>query len=409
MRKPRIFVPFVLFIFLFVFAQTQGFAKDDWVKVKSKNFYLIGNAADKDIRRVANKLEQFRVVFSSLFPGMKFTSPIPTTVIVFKSGKAFGPYKPVNAAGKTTEWTAGYFQPGEDINYIALSTEGEKDETYRTIFHEYVHLLVDNTMGRSNVPPWFNEGLAEYYEQFSIENDQKVTLGGLNNDSLYLLSTTKLIPLETFFNVDYTGLHQQGSHGAGIFYAQSWAMIHYLIQGNHGARLKQMGNFLDLLVKGVKTREAFDQAFQTDYATMETELKNYVAQRKFNVSIATFQQKLQFEAEMQGAPVTEAEAKATLGDLLAHTRRLDEAEAHLSEALALDGESVMANTSMGFVKMRQRKFDEAKKYLEKAAAVDQQNYLVYFRYAYTLSREYTDSNDLISTFSDETAGKCARR
>lgn len=403
MKKHRIFVHLALFLVLFSVIQAE--AKDEWVRVKSKNFSLIGNAADKDIRRVATKLEQFRVVFSNLFPSMKFTSAIPTTVIVFKSDKAFKPYIPINDTGKATDWVAGYFQPGEDINYITLTTEGEREETFRTIFHEYTHFLVDNTMGRSNVPPWFNEGLAEYYERFLIEGDQKVTLGGLNSGHLDLLRTNQLIPLEQFFSIDYPSLHRQGKHGASVFYAEAWALMHYLIQGNGGVRVNQMGAFLNLLMKGVKNRDAFQQAFKMDYAAMDAELRKYIGQNRFNISVATFQEKLLFEADMQSSPMSGAEAKANLGDLLAHSHRLNDAETHLQEALALDPNSVMAHTSMGFVKMRQRKFDEAKKHLEKAVATDQKNFMVYFRYAYALSKEYTDSQNLISGYPEETARK----
>lgn len=405
MKIRSFFAAVGLFLVMAFVTLPEAHAKDEWIKVRSKNFYLTGNATDKDIRRIATRLEQFRTVFSSLFPKMKFVSPIPTTVIVFKSDKAFKPYKPVNASGKTTEWVAGYFQPGEDINYITLTTERERDETFRTIFHEYVHFLVDNTLGKSRVPPWFNEGLAEYYEQFSIENDQKVTLGSPNQNALMLLGNKGLIPLETFFDIDYQALYQQGGHGASIFYAQSWAMMHYLVQGNQGKRNPQLAAFLELLARGTKTREAFQQAFQTDYAAMDVELKRYLAQNTFNMSVANFTQKLAFEADMATSPMTDAEAKATLGDLLSHSDRLADAETHLMEALAMDGESVMANTALGFVKMRQRKFDEAKKYLEKAAAVDKQNFLVYYRYAYTLGREFVDSNHQISAYSDEAAAK----
>lgn len=405
MRIRGSFAAVGLFLVMAVFACPEAAARDEWIKVRSKNFYLTGNAAEKDIRRIANKLEQFRTVFSNLFPRMKFVSPIPTTVIVFKNDKSFRPYKPLNAAGKTTDWVAGYFQPGDDINYITLTTEGEQNETYGTIFHEYVHFLVDNTLGHSRVPPWFNEGLAEYYERFSIEDDQKVTLGSLNQQALARLETSKPIPLETFFDIDYSTLHQQGDHGAGMFYSQSWALMHYLVQGNEGKRNVQLGVFLDLMIKGVKTREAFQQAFQTDYASMDTELRRYVAQKTFNTSVALFKQKLTFEADMQSSPMTDAEAKATLGDLLSHSDRLMDAETHLMEALALDPGSVMANTALGFVKMRQEKYDEAKKYLEKAAAVDKQNYLVYYRYAYILSREFVDANRMIAPYSDETAQK----
>lgn len=382
-----------------------AFAKDEWIRVQSQNFSLIGNASDKDIRRVATKMEQFREVFKRLFPKLQFTSPVPTTVIVFKSEKSFKPYKPVNADGKTRDWTAGYFQPGEDINYVVLSVEGEKQQTYQTIFHEYVHLLVNNSFGRSRIPPWFNEGTAEYYDQFSIEDDQKVQLGGLNSNHLYTLQQTKLIPFETFFNIDYYSLHQQGNHSANIFYAQSWALMHYLFHANGGARQDQIGVFLNARLNGMPAKDAFQTAFKTDFATMEKELKKYVEQRTYRVSVATFEKKLVFDTGMTSSPMSEAEAKTNLGDLLLHTNRLPEAEAHLLEAIATDPESAFANTALGMVRMRQKKFPEAKKHLEKALAAESKNHLIYYQYAYLLSRESMGENNYFSNFPDESTKK----
>src|SRR5882762_9461928 len=162
-------------------AARSATAKDTWTSVHSKNFTLVGNASEKDIRLVANRLEQFRNVFGLLFPTITMNSPVPTTVIVFKSDSSYKPFK-VNPN------VAGYFQPGEDVNYITLTSEKSSDEQpYRTIFHEYVHLLVENTMG-GTVPLWFNEGLAEYYSTFDItDENRKVILGDLvRNHVLYL-------------------------------------------------------------------------------------------------------------------------------------------------------------------------------------------------------------------------------
>src|SRR5215207_2087703 len=171
-------------------------AKDEWLRIQSKNFQLVGNASEKDLLRAATKLEQFRRVFTQLFPRMNFNSPIPTRVVVFRDKKAYEQFRVI-------EWAAGYFQPGDDVNYIVLTAEGSETQNYTTIFHEYTHFLIDNSLGRSKIPPWFNEGIAEYYEQFLIENDQKVTLGGLNNAHLQLLSRNPLIPFESFFATDY--------------------------------------------------------------------------------------------------------------------------------------------------------------------------------------------------------------
>src|SRR5215210_1706245 len=95
--------------------QSETFAKDTWTSVRSKNFFLVGNASEKEIKRVATRLEQFRDVLSRLLNKANLTSSTPTTVVVFKSRSAYAPFAPPN--------TAGYFQPGPDMNYIALSEE----------------------------------------------------------------------------------------------------------------------------------------------------------------------------------------------------------------------------------------------------------------------------------------------
>ncbi|MEP6788993.1 MAG: hypothetical protein ABJB40_11220, partial [Acidobacteriota bacterium] len=132
-------ITLVLLTFSFIFAANREVAaKDEWVQVKSKNFFLIGNAPEKDIRKVATRLEQFRETFRLLFTHTNLTSPIATNVVVFKSDSYYKNFKPKRSDGKIDTFVAGYFQPGEDVNYITLSIEGEDAETYSTIFHEYV-------------------------------------------------------------------------------------------------------------------------------------------------------------------------------------------------------------------------------------------------------------------------------
>ena len=396
---------FTIAVFILAFSAVSATAKDEWVKVQSKNFSMVGNAGEKELRRVATKLEQFREVFRQLLPKMKFTSPVPTSVIVFKSDKAFAPYKPVDADGQTSDWVAGYFLKGEDVNYITLSTEGEKEQTYSTIFHEYTHFLVDNGIGRSKIPPWLNEGLAEYYEKFKIEDDQKVTLGALNNNHLALLGQKSIIPFDTFFNVDYYSLNRQGKDRVGVFYAQAWALMHYLQHSENGARRKQLGAFIELVTGGKAPQDAFHLAFQSDYATMQAELRKYIEQKKFNILAANFKEKLVFDTQMQTTAVSEADSKAILGDLLFHASRFDEAEAHLRQALALNPDSAQANMTLGLVKMKQKDFSEAKKFLRKAIETDDKNYLAHYQYAYVLSRETMTetgfATDFNSTLADE--------
>jgi len=374
-------------------------AKDTWLSVRSNNFFLVGNAGEKEIRQVAARLEQFRDVFSRLFPGMKFTSPVPTTVIVFKSDSSYKPFKPL-ADGKVV-LVSGYFQPGREVNYITLTSEKREENPYSVIFHEYVHLLVNNTLGKTSVPPWFNEGLAEYYSTLSIEDDQKVYLGNLIGPHLQLLRSSQLFPLDKLFAVDYYSLERNKHETRGLFYAQSWALVHYLIQGNEGKRRPQLSLFLDLLRTNTPLERAFRQAFQTDYAGMFRELKDYIQRNSYRIQVAKFEKKLEFEAELKTVPIAEAEALAYLGDLLYHLRRPDEATAKLKEALSLDASLPMANASMGMVLLEQKRISEAKEHLRRAVAASSSNYLAHYYYAYALSRESMTEGQLVYGFPDD--------
>ena len=402
MKYPhRLLFAFLSIAILFCANQSAS-AKDEWLEVHSKNFYLVGNASEKDIRKVATKLEQFRETFRLLFSSANLTSPIQTNVIVFKSDAAFKPFKPRRADGKADNFIAGYFQSGEDVNYIAVSAEGNDAEMYNTIFHEYVHFIVNTNFGESEVPPWFNEGLAEYYSTFAVIDDQKVKLGLPDSGHLYLLQQTKLIPLDQLFQVTNRQLHAQGSHSRSIIYAESWALMHYLILTGKGTSVDK---FLSSVLRGTAQDQAFRDAFKMTYAQMESELRRYVGKSTYQYMNITLKNKLSFEADMHAAPYTEAKANAHLGDLLYHTNRADDAEPYLMAALKAEPEMSMANTTLGMVKMRQRKFDEARQYLEKATAGEQKNHLAFYQYAYLLSREGRDDFGYVRDIPIETAEK----
>ena len=390
-----------LFVVLFV-GHGEAAAKDQWVQVKSKNFVLIGNASEKEIRRVGTRLEQFRETFRNLFKTANLTGSIPTNVIVFKSASSYKPFKPLRGDGKADTGIAGYFQPGEDVNYITLSTEGTDEDTFGTIFHEYVHFILDTNLGKSDVPLWFNEGLAEYYQTFEIEEDIKVKLGLPQSGHLELLQQSKLMPLDMLFNATHQQVHGTGGHSRSIFYAQSWALMHYLIQSGKSDALDK---FLSRMRAGTAAQPAFEQAFQSTYKQMESELKKYVSNSTYKYNEIKFKAKLTFDNDMQATPLDGPTSNAYLGDLLYHSHRADDAEPYLRNALSAAPGHALANTALGMVKIRQRKFDDARGYLEKAIQTDPKNHVAYYQYAYLLSREGRDEFGYVRNFASETAAR----
>lgn len=387
MKLRRAFFIIFTIVALMPSLSVLAFEREEWRAVRSANFYLVGNAEPKDMQTVAARLEQFRAAFTQLFGRMNFNSPISTTVVVFKNEASLARFKPQTETGATKDWVKGFFLGGKDVNYIALSAEGARDGDYSTIFHEYVHFLVDNTLGKTNVPPWFNEGLAEYYEQFQIENDRKVTLGKINNAHLKHLQKEGFLPFEQFFAIDYYTLNRQSKERVVAFYAQAWALTHFLMHAGKSAQSENFHRFADQIIKGKAVSEAFREVFRTDFQTLEKELAGYIRQKSLPVSTVNLEKQVYSPTEFNFVALTAAEAKAFEGDLLNQSGRLAEAEKLLREALDANPELGFANTSLGLLKIKEKNYAEAKIYLEKAVRADEKNYFAHYAYAFLLSRE----------------------
>ncbi len=362
--------------FLLLLLPASSHAKENWASVQTKNFTVIGNAGEGDIRKLAIRLERFRHVISLLFPRAQIETPVPTTVVLFKSHDSFKPFKPLYN-GKPRENVGGYFLPSPDVNYIALTAEDRGATPYEVIFHEYEHFIM--RVNLPNAPVWLNEGLAEFYSTFTTDDDdQKASLGAPISRHILTLRESAMLPLKTLLEVDRKSPHYNESRKAGIFYAESWALIHYLMLSDGGKRQPQLGQFIRGLSDGLPLEENFRQSFQADYKTIETELRSYVSKFLFPVLNVTFTKQLDFAKEMQSAQMSEAQTEYYLGDLLLRHRRLEEAEKRLQKAVELDPKLAPAYISLGVLRLQQQKQSEAEKLMRAAVESDPDNYLSHF-------------------------------
>ena len=375
----------IIVIAVLVFLPFSVSAKDSWKKLESKNFTVIGNADERDIRKLAISLEQFRHVISLLFPKARIETSVSTTVFLFKSHRSFKPFKP-QYQGKTKEDVAGYFQASPDGNYIALTSENGMAAAHEVIFHEYEHFVIRNNL--PNAPVWLNEGLAEFFSTFTTSaNDRKGALGAPIPQHILTLREGKLLPLETLLKVSQKSAHYNETGKAGIFYAESWALVHYLMLANDTKRQSQLTKFIGNLTTGMSLEENFRQSFQSDYATLERELRSYVGKLSFPVLNIAFPKQLEFARETQRTMMPEAEVQFYLGDLLLRNSRFDEAETFLQRSLELDPNFSMSRISLGILRLDQKRLPEARKLLESAIASDPRNYLGHLYYGNVLARE----------------------
>jgi tetratricopeptide (TPR) repeat protein len=356
---------------------SPSYAADKWLSIQSKNFLLVGNASESAIRRVGRDLEEFRAAFATIFPSVGQQSSSRITVLVFKDDDSFKPFKPLYQ-GKPAN-IAGLFQSGQDINFIALTAN---TETSRVIYHEFVHSLTKD--GTAPLPAWASEGIAELYSTFEIESNHKeMILGRPIPEHLRTLSQT-ILPINSLFAVNHSSPLYNEQSKQGIFYAESWAVFHYLMLGNNRQRQPQLMKYLALLASGKGVDESFTEAFQTDYSKFENEIRTYIGGLTFPIVQVKLQTKIDFDREMQVTLITEAQAQYYVGDFLLHIDRLDAAEAQLQKAIKLDPMLAPGYASLGMLRMRQGNKSEALKFLAQAVQGDIRNSMVHYYYASTL-------------------------
>ncbi len=382
---------------------SNSFAQDRWTQVRSKNFLLVGNAPEDKIRKVGIKLEQFREALRHTFSLAKLNTTIPTNVVVFKNDSSYRPFKPRKADGRIDEEIAGFFQSGEDVNYITVPDRGEEKRDFGIIFHEYVHFIINtNFGGGGEIPQWINEGLAEYYHTVEITNDIKITAGMPPPAHVALLQQGNLMPFERFLNLTNFQLLESSGKDRDIFYAQSWALLHHLVQSGNWTAIEK---FLKDITIGVPPKTAFEAAFRMTHEKAESNLRAYVTKNLFSVQELTLNEKLAVDADMKVSVLDEATVNAYLGELLNQSQRPDEAEPYLLKAIQLNRDHPLANATLGRLKLGQRKFAEARGYFEKAVAAEPRDHLLYYRYANLLSREKMDEYGFIKRIEPATAVK----
>jgi tetratricopeptide (TPR) repeat protein len=362
-------------------------AKENWLNLRTKNFNFVSNAEEKETRELALKLEQFRFIFSKIY-NTQGASTVPVTVIVFKSDSSFKPFKPLYG-GKPAN-IAGYFQRSNDENIIALNIRGNEVRPLGLIYHEYTHFITSRTA--REWPVWLTEGLAELFSTFEVKKNE-VTLGIPLSEHVHFLRESKFLPLQSLFKVGHNSPEYNERDKQGVFYAQSWALLHYLMYGDKSARQPQLIQFVKMLESEADVDRAFAEAFKTDYAAMEKELRRYIGNRTYTVVTYTMES-TQGERDVTARPLGEAEVQFHLGNLLLHTRRIEEGESFFRRAIALDASLPGPHEGLGFAAIRRQKYLEAKAHFKEAVARNSLNHLAYYYYAEALEREAAEDGNL---------------
>jgi tetratricopeptide (TPR) repeat protein len=391
-----------LFLLCTTFSALASEPTDHWLEVQSSHFTVLTDSNEKQARRIASQFEQMRSIFHQLMPHASTDAGSPIIVVALKDKKGFQSLEPEAYLAKNQLNLAGYFMHAADKNYILLRLDGEGQEEehpFATVYHEYTHfMLMKNTW----LPLWLNEGYAEFYQNTTI-HDKEVLLGQPSSDDIFYLRQNRLIPVSTIFKVDYTSPYYHDEQKGSIFYAESWALTHYLIFNDRQKNTHRVTDYAQFLIQGEDSVTAAQHAFG-DLNQLQQSLQNYVQQAAFNLfkmnSVITAD-----VASFQARPVSTPEANAVRADVLVYNQRTKEAEALLANTLQEDPNNALAHETMGFLKFREKDIPAARKWYGEAVQLDSHSYLAYYYFASMSIQSGTEGQDEAIESSLKTAIK----
>ncbi len=374
----------LLLVFLASFPASASSTPDHWVEVRSQHFVVLSNSSEKQARHVSTQFERMRLVFHTLFPNISDGDGTPITVLALKDKKDMQALEPESYLAKGQIDLAGLFLRGSDRNYILMRLDASGDHPYATVYHEYVHYLLRKT--DEWMPLWLNEGLAQFYQYTDIQ-DKNVLLGQVSENEILYLRQNSLLPLPVLFKVDHNSPYYHEEQKGSAFYAESWALTHFIQITDREKNTHQLEDYVQLLSKHEDSVVAAQKAFG-DLGQLQKKLDYYIQQGSFKFFIMKTAVVVD-ESAVQVRHVAMPEIDAVRADILVDNGRTKEAKALLEESLEQDPNNALAHEAMGFLKFREGDIQGAQKWFGEAVKLDSASCLANYYYA-SISMEIGD-------------------
>jgi tetratricopeptide (TPR) repeat protein len=382
-------------------AAASGEAGPNWVEVRSAHFVVSSNAAEADARRIAEQFEQIRAVFHNAFGKLRVDPPQPVAILAARDESTMKMLAPDEFEGDGHVHPAGLFHSDGEKDYVVMRLDAQGTSAFHTIYHEYTHALLH--MNYNRVPLWLNEGLAEFFGNSTL-TAKDATTGAADKTHLYVLSKSELLPVETLLQVKENSPYYNEMNRASIFYAESWAVVHYLLLDPEARRQQLLGKFFAAWNKSGDAVEAAREAFG-DLASFGETIKRYVQQPNLRVGLALPAQ----EAAAGGYAVrslSAAEVLAVRGDFFVHRKKMEQAQPLLDKAVEAEPNLAAAHEALGFFDFRDDDFVAADDEMMKAIELGSTSFLPYYCHGLLLLRDLTATQgdtDTASTFLERAA------
>ncbi len=344
-------------------APRSACAEQVWTEIRSPHFRVLTDASAGDARKVAYEFEQIRHVFVLRFNNENVGSGAPLTIFAVRNDGTLSEVAPMlwKARGDTL---AGFFEHRweEQFALVRLDTWGDNNQV--VAYHEYAHSVLH--ANARWLPTWLDEGMAEFYAYSQFEHAR--TLIGTPSRRSPELHNKQLLPISTMLALDQRSPYYRDEFKMQLFYAEAWAMVHYMMFGPGMGNGAKLNAFFKALTDGTPQLQAFQAVFG-DVSAFDKGFSQYVMQSAFTAGVLPVGETMDPKTFAE-RKLSAAEARFEIGRFQIGIHDGANGAVSLDKALAADPKLAAAHEELAYLDFDHGKDEEAKKEWGAAVALD---------------------------------------
>lgn len=244
---------------------------------KGRHVTLRTDCPDRYAKKLLGRLDHF---YAQAWKGLTalLDTPeqdVPITVVVYEEQRRYQQHARRYAPGLVNN--GGYYD-GSARTVVTY----RYNNAMQLYFHELVHGLLGELFGdhhftrytRPNWPVWFDEGIAEYFGSYAIE-DGKLRVPAPNRGKLAYLANAlqqrRFVRLRQLLTAPASRF---SGASMNLYYATAWGLVDFL--ASDPVRRKQLAAFFRRVRGGEDGLLAFERSFGPDLAALEAGWKRHV-------------------------------------------------------------------------------------------------------------------------------------
>lgn len=335
-----------------------------WTVATNQHFEVYSQAGQATARSALLWFEQLREFFQQQTK-LNLDNRPAVRVVAFRSESEYRPYR-------LRSTSDAYYVGTENRDYIVMRTLDAGE--FATAAHEYAHLILHAS--GLQLPPWLNEGLAEFFSTLRI-SDREWNLGGDLRTRSQLLGREPWMPLSQLLMLTSESPVRENRDKTALFYAQSWKLAEMLVLSpEYRPRFHAL---TAALTSGTPGSEALTKVYGKRLDVISQDLHSWTdAGHKITRVSAPVATNI---AAIRISALSEVALRSLMAELVLAIGDLDRAEALYHDLARESPGNPNVSAALGTIALRKGDRESARKQWKQAIAEGIHDATVCYRYA----------------------------